>query len=123
MTDDTSAFRGPLKIMVADDSAPDRFCFEMVLNSARIDCTVTAVSDGEAARDYLQQHGVDTADVPDLVFLDQNMPRLSAIEVLKEFPNLTTLPYCILTGSALEKDQWVNEFGHSRTLNWTAKSS
>jgi CheY-like chemotaxis protein len=103
----------PLKIFVADDSAADRFWLEMVFKSARIDCTGTAVSDGEAARDYLREHSGDRPDLPDVVFLDQSMPCLSAMEVLKEFPNLKMLPYCILTGSVLEKDQWVNEFGLS----------
>jgi len=112
-TEHTTSLRAPLKILVAEDSAADRFWLEMVLNGARIDYTLTAVTNGEAARDYLQRHIGDNPDVPDLVFLDQNMPRLTAMEILQELPHLKTLPYCIITGSTTEKDQWVKEMGLS----------
>lgn len=113
MSESTTENVAPLKILVAEDSAADRFWLEMVFNSARIHYTLTAVTDGEAARDYLKQHVVEGPDVPDLVFLDQNMPHLSAMEILRELPQIRTLPYCIITGSAIEKDQWVKELGLS----------
>jgi CheY-like chemotaxis protein len=111
-TTEHAALGAPLKILVAEDSAADRFWLEMVFKSARIPYTLIAVTDGEAAREYLQ-HLAEGPDVPDLVFLDQNLPHLSAMEILQELPHIQTLPYCVITGSASEKDQWVKEFGLS----------
>ncbi len=108
---DSKSENAALKILLAEDNAADRFWLEMVFKSARIDYTLTAVTDGESARNYLQQHTSDDPDVPDLVFLDQNMPRLTAMEILQELPDVKALPYCVITGSATERDQWVNELG------------
>jgi CheY-like chemotaxis protein len=105
--------RTPLKILVAEDNAADRFWLEMVLNSAGIPYTLTPVTDGEAAKAYLLKHVEEESDVPDLVFLDQNLPSLNAMEIVQEIPQLNSLPYCIVTGSDTEKEQWVAEFGLS----------
>jgi CheY-like chemotaxis protein len=103
----------PLKILVAEDNAADRFWLEMVLNSARIPYSIIPVTDGESAKNYLQQHVDVEWDVPDLVFLDQSLPCLNAMEIVQEVPKLRSLPYCIVTGSSTEKERWINEFGLS----------
>lgn len=108
-----AALAAPLKILVAEDNAADRFWLEMVLKTAGISYTMIPVTDGEAARDYLLQHGEEDPDVPDLVFLDQSLPCLSAMEIVQQVPSLKSLPYCIVTGSTLEKDQWVKDVGLS----------
>jgi DNA-binding response OmpR family regulator len=107
---DPSSENAPLKILLAEDCAADRFWLEMVLKSARIDYTLTTLTDGESARNYLQQHTSQHPDGPDLVFLDQNLPKLTAMEILQELPDVKALPYCVITGSATEKEQWVKEF-------------
>lgn len=112
-TQHEAALKAPVRILVAEDNAADRFWLEMVLKSARIPYRLIPVTDGEAARDYLQQHFGEDPDAPDLVFLDQNLPRLDAMEIVQEVPNLKKLPYCIITGSEIEKDQWVMELGLS----------
>ena len=109
----TKHIGAPLKILVAEDNAADRFWLEMVLNSARIPYSLIPVTDGEAAKAYLQQHVDDNWDVPDLIFLDQSLPSLNAMEIVQEVPRLRSLPYCIVTGSATEKERWINEFGLS----------
>lgn len=35
------------------------------------------------------------------------------LKILVAEDSAATLPYCIITGSAIEKDQWVNELGLS----------
>jgi len=108
-----AALTAPLKVLVAEDNAADRFWLEMVLKTAGISYTMIPVTDGEAARDYLLQHGDEDPDVPDLVFLDQSLPCLTAMEIVQQVPRLKSLPYCIVTGSTLEKDLWVEDFGLS----------
>ena len=44
-TEHAADLGAPLKILVAEDSAADRFWLEMVFNSARINYKLTAVTD------------------------------------------------------------------------------
>ncbi len=101
----------PLRVFVAEDNAADVFWLEMVLKTARLDYSLAVVTDGQAAKEYLQQHARPDPFVPDLIFLDQNMPHLTAFEVLRELAATEQLPFCILTGSPTEREQFIKEFG------------
>jgi CheY-like chemotaxis protein len=100
-----------LKVFVAEDSAADLFWLEMVFKNTGLDYTLAVVADGEAAREYLLHHTGADPNVPDLVFLDLNMPGLTALEVLRQLPATGQLLFCILTGSATEKERFLEEFG------------
>ena len=66
------------------------------------------VSDGEEAISYLTRKGkYENAVMPDLIFLDLNLPRKDGREVLEEIksdPYLKMIPVVVLTTSEAEED-------------------
>ncbi|HKF70363.1 MAG TPA: response regulator, partial [Stellaceae bacterium] len=67
--------RKPLKILLAEDNAPNRMIIQRIVELAGHTC-VTA-NDGEEALQILEQPGID------LVLMDINMPELSGYEAAK----------------------------------------
>jgi CheY-like chemotaxis protein len=71
----------PLKILLADDEENDRLLFVDALSELKIKTIVHTVNDGVELMEYLSKS--DSA-LPQLLFLDLNMPRKNGIECLKE---------------------------------------
>ncbi len=69
----------PLKIFLADDDEDDRELFNEALNSSFFAYELVTVSNGEKAINFFRNNDY----VPDLVFLDINMPKKNGIECLK----------------------------------------
>ncbi|MGZ4033626.1 MAG: response regulator [Bacteroidia bacterium] len=70
-----------LRILLADDDEDDRLFFKRAIEVAKIKTIVTIVNDGVE----LMKHLSDSKTIlPDLLFLDLNMPIKSGIECLKE---------------------------------------
>lgn len=89
----------PLKILLAEDDADDRFFFAKALNELSIDAHLTMVHDGEALMEYLSKH---LKDLPDVLFLDLSMPRKSGFECLTEIKDelqLLDLPVIMFSTS------------------------
>jgi chemotaxis family two-component system response regulator Rcp1 len=94
----------PNRILLVDDSSGDAELFRLALADAQPDCDLLVVSDGEQALATLA-----TGDLPDLMVLDLNLPRLSGHEVLADLraarePRLRRLPVVVLTSSAAPAD-------------------
>jgi CheY-like chemotaxis protein len=70
-----------LNILLADDDADDCFFFEKALSEIDIVTHLTTVSNGEKLMDYLSKN---STLLPDVLFLDLNMPRKSGFECLTE---------------------------------------
>ena len=68
------------RIILADDDADDRVIFSEALSEVRANQQLTVFSDGVELMNYLQQ----AAELPQLLFLDLNMPKKSGFECLKE---------------------------------------
>ena len=94
----------PLHILLADDDDDDRLFFKDAIEEVKVKTVVTMVNDGVELMDYLlkaENH------LPDLLFLDLNMPRKSGMECLKEIRStikLKDLCIAVYSTSALEKD-------------------
>lgn len=71
----------PLNILLADDDADDRSFFENALKEIPVDTRLVTVSDGEQLMDYLSKN---SAQLPDVLFLDLSMPRKGGFECLTE---------------------------------------
>ena len=86
-----------LNILLADDDTDDRFFFKKVLNELSIAVQLTTVHNGEELMAYLLEN---SDQLPDLLFLDLNMPRKSGFECLSEInenEKLKVLPVVIFS--------------------------
>ncbi len=93
-----------LHIMLADDDEDDRLFFREAFEEIKIDYNFTAFNDGEQLMDYLNK---EENPLPDIIFLDLNMPRKSGIECLKEMRSddrLKKISVAIYSTSSSEQD-------------------
>lgn len=70
-----------LNILLAEDDKDDRDFFETALKEIPIPTRLTTVIDGEQLLEYLHEN---SEQLPDVLFLDLNMPRKSGFECLVE---------------------------------------
>ena len=99
------------KILLVEDNEHDEFMTVRALQKCRIANQIDVVRDGAEAVDYLRRRGIFSdmkpADLPGLILLDLNLPKLGGIEVLQELrQNEETryVPVVVLTSSAEERD-------------------
>ncbi len=82
----------PYKIVLADDDRDEHFFFKRALNALSFPTSLLILENGELLMNYLLQHG---AELPDLLFLDYNMPCRNGAECLAQIrnaPSLAALP-------------------------------
>ena len=93
-----------LYVLLADDDDDDRLFFKDAIEEVKVKTVVNMVNDGVELMDYL--NNPDTR-LPNLIFLDLNMPRKGGMECLKEIRSnhkLKDLSIAIYSTSGLEKD-------------------
>jgi CheY-like chemotaxis protein len=74
-------FGDPLKLILADDDLDDCFLFREALSELPVKTTLTVVNDGDALLNAL---ALSVVELPNLIFLDLNMPRKDGMECLRE---------------------------------------
>jgi CheY-like chemotaxis protein len=88
-----------LHILLADDDRDDCLIFQDALAELLISAHTTIVHDGEQLMQLLNQK---TTRLPDVIFLDLNMPRkngFASLEELKQNKKLKHLPVVIISTS------------------------
>ena len=93
-----------LHVLLADDDDDDRLFFKDAIEVVKVKTSVTMVNDGVELMDYLND---SETRLPNLLFLDLNMPRKDRMECLKEIRSnhkLKDLCIAIYSTSSLEKD-------------------
>jgi CheY-like chemotaxis protein len=105
---------GALHILLADDDIDDCFFFKNSLSKLSITSRLTTVDDGERLMTYLSKY---SDNLPDVLFLDLNMPRKNGSECLKEIKlnkKLQHLPVIIYSTSLHEAvaDELYNNGAH-----------
>src|ERR1035437_5782764 len=78
----------PLNILLADDDKDDRSFFKKALKEVAISTHLTTVNDGEQLMKYLADN---SEQLPNILFLDLNMPRKNGLESLVEIAENETL--------------------------------
>ena len=106
--------QNPITILLADDDEDDRFFFEEALKEVSVVTQLKTVDDGAKLIDYLVK---DPEHLPDVLFLDLNMPRKNGFECLaaiKQNEKLKTLPVVIYSTSLdkAEAGKLYNEGAH-----------
>lgn len=89
----------PLNILLADDDKDDRLFFKMALDALSTPTELETVVDGEKLMVYLAEN---PKNLPDVLFLDLNMPRKNGFECLTEIrqdKTLKNLPVIIFSTS------------------------
>ncbi|MFM9950385.1 MAG: response regulator [Saprospiraceae bacterium] len=93
-----------LQILLADDDEGDRFLFIEAVTGMEINAIIHTVNDGVQLMKHLVK---EDGPLPNLIFLDLNMPRKNGFECLKEIRShekLKDIPIVIYSTSASEKD-------------------
>jgi CheY-like chemotaxis protein len=93
-----------INIALADDDEDDRMFFTDAFEDLKIKSKVNTFNDGVYLMDYLNS---EDALLPNVLFLDLNMPRKSGLECLKEIkqnPKFKDIAIAIYSTSASEED-------------------
>ena len=88
-----------LNLLLADDDQDDRFFFQKALDTLEFSSYLKTVRDGEQLMKYLNEY---SESLPDVLFLDLNMPKKNGSECLKEIKEndkLKALPVVIYSTS------------------------
>ena len=93
-------------IMLIDDDADDNYYHQIILKKMDITDHIEVAESGMEALEYLQKEN----HVPDIIFLDINMPGMSGWDFLDEYKKLkarqnTTLIIIMLTTSISPADK------------------
>ena len=94
----------PLHILLAEDDESDRLNFTEALAESKIRTIVHMVNDGVELMEYL---ALEETLLPDLIFLDLNLPRKNGLDCLKEIKaqrRLKEISIAIYSTSSSEAD-------------------
>lgn len=93
----------PGTIFLAEDDSDDVLFFKLALKQLQLNYNLTVFVDGHEIVSALQT----TDTVPDLIFMDVNMPRLSGIDALQQIramPPLQAIPVITYSTSKNNND-------------------
>lgn len=99
----------PMVVLLVEDEPADAHLVRFALRKNDVQAKVVHVVDGREALAYLRREGRPsaTAERPDLILLDLNMPRMDGFELLtalKGDPLLRNIPVVVLSTSDVERD-------------------
>jgi CheY-like chemotaxis protein len=101
-----SSAQSPLVLLI-EDSDDDAFFFRWTVRRAGIACTITHITDGGEALEYLRDVLAGRAPRPDVIFLDLKLPTATGFDILawaraQDFD--PPLKVVLLSGSELAND-------------------
>ena len=94
-------------VLIVEDNRDDVVFIEEALSESGFDVSLNAVRDGDEAIGYLDMISSGERVLPDLVFLDLNLPRRSGLEFLGDMrgrERFRLVPVVVLTTSKAEDD-------------------
>ena len=96
----------PTTFLLVDDDIDDTFLFREVLNDVAPHIDLRTASNGQEALDLLLNLATEN-NLPDLIFLDLNMPRMDGkqcLSLLKANDQLQHIPVIMYTTSSHSRD-------------------
>lgn len=103
-------------ILLIDDSEPDNFLHQYLLNKSKKFGRIESVLNVEQAIHLLKEKNIQGGSMPDIILLDINMPRLSGWEFLDEardvlqFDFSNTQIFMLTTSSNPDDREKANEY-------------
>jgi len=76
------------KLVIIDDDPIDHFMMKHILRGKNYFDTTTYTIYGSLVLDYMEEHKAEPDKLPDMIFLDLNMPGLSGWEFLERMEQL-----------------------------------
>ncbi len=92
-------------ILLVEDDKIDALTIQRALKELSISNQIIAVTNGEEALDYLN---VNQTDLPCIILLDLNMPKMNGIEFLQaryKLDQIRSIPVVVLTTSLDDQDR------------------
>ena len=78
-------------VMLVDDNDTDNFISKRIIEITKFAKQVIVKNSGKSALDYLKENEENEAELPNLIFLDINMPIVDGFVFLYEFEKFNTL--------------------------------
>ncbi|MEN8839008.1 MAG: response regulator [Flavobacteriales bacterium] len=75
-------------VLLIDDDEPTNFIAKMIVSKADLNNSTEAIQSGTKALEFLKKEELTHNDIPDLIFLDINMPTMNGWEFLEEYKEL-----------------------------------
>lgn len=72
-------------VMLVDDNDTDNFISKRIIEITNFATEVIVKSSGKSALDYLEENNEDAESLPEIIFLDINMPIVDGFVFLYEF--------------------------------------
>ncbi len=98
----------PVRVLLVEDNPGDADLTRDVLEEGKLLLEIAVVQDGEEALEHLLEgFSRAPAEMPDLILLDLNLPKLDGRQVLtqiKAHDALRSIPVVVLTSSDAEQD-------------------
>jgi chemotaxis family two-component system response regulator Rcp1 len=97
-----------VEILLIEDNEGDAFLFKESFKNVKSPHQISVCHDAEEAILYVhRQEKYIEATIPDLIFLDLNLPKRNGLEILKEIKGTSELrhiPVIVFTSSHSDKD-------------------
>jgi CheY-like chemotaxis protein len=110
----------PAHILLVEDNEGDIILTLEAFEESKIKTNISVVKNGQEALDFLFRQGeFVSAQKPDIIILDINIPIFNGHEVLKkikEDPNLKRIPVIMLTTSSNKKDIHLTYENHGNSF-------
>lgn len=94
---------GQIRILLIEDDADDIELLKDALKQNEVDFKIDVITEGDKALPYLEKQ----SELPDVIVMDFNLPKLHGREILvqiRALKNLRTIPLMVLTTSASQDD-------------------
>jgi len=95
------------QLLVIDDDAINIFIIKKLIEKTGYPLEIISMSNGELAIEHLQKQNSQNLALPDLIFLDINMPIMTGWEFLVEYEKLSInkmIPVYMLSSSIFQND-------------------